>query len=158
MRARKACDVVLLYGARAYISFFFHLAVVLAGRYMTDIVPGLVPDPNAKVAVMRKSGHVKLNDYSVGGVANEVTFGLAWEVTDGVNIDLDASAIVLNAQLGSVDTIWYRNLGQGGAIRHCGDEREGDAVGDDEKIQLSLAAVAPEARYIAFCINSVCLI
>ena len=53
---------------------------------MTDIVPGLVPDPNAKVAVMRKGGHVKLNDYTNGQVANQVTFGLAWDVTDGVNI------------------------------------------------------------------------
>ena len=54
---------------------------------MTDIVPGLVPDPNAKVAVMRKGGHVKLNDYTNDQkVADRVTFGLAWDVTDGVNI------------------------------------------------------------------------
>ena len=57
------------------------------GRYMTDIVPGLVPDPTAKVAVMRKGGHVKLNDYSANGQAvNNVTFGLAWDVTKGVEI------------------------------------------------------------------------
>ena len=44
---------------------------------MTDIVPGLVPDPNAKVAVMRKGGHVKLKDYTNGQVANQVTFGIS---------------------------------------------------------------------------------
>ena len=36
-----------------------------------------------------------------------VTMGLAWDVTNGVNIDLDASCILLDANLRQVDVVFY---------------------------------------------------
>lgn len=84
-----------------------------------------------------------------------LTFGLAWDVTNGVNIDLDASAICLNSSLAPVDIVWFRKLtSDDRAIQHSGDEREGDEVGDDEKIQIQLGAINPDIRHIAFVINS----
>ena len=45
-------------------------------------MPGLVPDPNAKVAVMRKGGTIALSDYGAGSAAPPpLTFGLAWDIT-----------------------------------------------------------------------------
>jgi len=41
-----------------------------------------------------------------------------------------------------------------GSIRHSGDEREGDEIGDDEKISVYLPNVHPMAKYIGFVINS----
>ena len=43
---------------------------------------------------------------------------------------------------------------QDGAIHHSGDEREGDEIGDDEKIIVALNAVNPEVEHIVFLINS----
>ena len=84
-----------------------------------------------------------------------MTFGLAWDVTNGVNIDLDASAICLNSSLAKVDIVWFRKLtSDDRAIQHSGDEREGDEVGDDEKIQIQLGDINPEIKHIAFVINS----
>ena len=46
-----------------------------------------------------------------------VTVGLAWDVTGGVNIDLDASIIVLDASLKVLDLVFFGNLkSQDGAI------------------------------------------
>lgn len=54
-----------------------------------------------------------------------------------------------------VDTIFFSKLvSNDGAIRHGGDEREGDEIGDDEKIFLDLERVNHEIKYIAFVINS----
>jgi tellurium resistance protein TerZ len=61
----------------------------------------------------------------------------------------------LNANLDKLDLVYFKHLtSDDGAIRHCGDEREGDEVGDDEKINLSLALVRPDACFLGFTINS----
>ena len=154
--------------------------------YMGDLVPGLVPDPHARIALMRKGGtvraserappppqpvrrrarscetpppstrqrltrgtivshtmQVRVSEYMPpGAVANKMVFGLAWDITGGKNVDLDASAIMLDAAGRPFDLVWFQNLAsKDGAIRHGGDEREGDAAGDDEKIFLDLSKV-----------------
>merc|ERR1712185_580749 len=120
-------------------------------QYMTDIVPGLVVDPNSRVAVKRKGGNVMLSAYNGGMPVGQATFGLAWDVTNGKNIDLDASAIMLDASLHVADLIFFQNLrSRDGSMQHGGDEREGD----DEKIHVNLQAVAPNVKYIGFVINS----
>ena len=123
--------------------------------YMSDLVPGLTPDPDARVALMRKGGVVKLSDYNQGQPLGMCTFGLSWDVTGGKNIDLDASAILLDGGLQCVDTVFFNHLrSNDGSIQHGGDEREGDAKGDDEKIHVNLPAVPPHVRAIGFVINS----
>ena len=88
-------------------------------------------------------------------VAADTTTGPSPTRSLSVLSDLDASAIVLDKELNKVDVVFFRHLtSNDGSIRHCGDEREGDAKGDDEKINLTLAQVNPSARYIGFCINS----
>ena len=62
---------------------------------------------------------------------------------------------MLDANLRQLDIVFYGKLASSdGAIRHGGDEREGDEKGDDEKIFLQLANVHPAVRYIGFVINS----
>jgi len=124
--------------------------------YSRDLVPGIQINPTERVAIMRKGGAVCLEDYVTGKLLPEtLTFGLAWDVTNGVNIDLDASAICLNSSLAPVDVVWFRKLtSDDRAIQHSGDEREGDEVGDDEKIQIQLGDINPDIKHIAFVINS----
>jgi stress response protein SCP2 len=124
--------------------------------YTRDLVPGIVIDPKERIAVMRKGGTIRVSDYVPGGaIPKNVTFGLAWDVTNGVNIDLDASAILLDANHELVEIVFFRNLtSSDGSIRHSGDEREGDEVGDDEKINLCLGDVSPDIKYIGFVVNS----
>jgi tellurium resistance protein TerZ len=63
--------------------------------------------------------------------------GLAWDVTNGVNIDLDASCVFLDKAFQVVDQVWFRQLrSKDGAMVHQGDEREGDEAGDDESIKV----------------------
>lgn len=124
--------------------------------YMRDLVPGIKIDVNEKVAIMRKGGTIRLREYCpAGSVPESLTFGLAWDVTEGVNIDLDASVIMLDGNLRLLDIVFFGQLrSKDGAIQHMGDEREGDEKGDDEKIQLSLSRIHPSAVYVAFTINS----
>ncbi len=84
-----------------------------------------------------------------------LTFGLAWDITNGRNIDLDASVICLNSSRSVVDIISYKKLrSNDSSIRHGGDEREGDAGGDDEKVYLDLSRISSSINYVAFVINS----
>ena len=90
-----------------------------------------------------------------GTIPQRVVFGLAWDVTNGVNIDLDASAICLDRSLNVVDIISFKKLkSDDRAIIHGGDEREGYEVGDDEKIYLYLSRLNPSISQVVFTINS----
>jgi tellurium resistance protein TerZ len=61
----------------------------------------------------------------------------------------------LDAQLNLVDTVWFRQLtSKDGSVKHSGDEREGDALGDDEKINFSLSKVPANVAYVGLVINS----
>jgi tellurium resistance protein TerZ len=122
--------------------------------YTRDLIPTIQIDPTERVAILRKGGNVRLDEYCKS-IPALLTFGLAWDVTDGVNIDLDASVVCLDANLDLVDTVWFRKLqSDDGSIQHCGDEREGDEIGDDEKINLRLMQVPPNIQYLCFVINS----
>jgi stress response protein SCP2 len=124
--------------------------------YTRDLVPDIAINPKERIAVMRKGGTIRVSDYVPGGsIPKNVTFGLAWDVTNGVNIDLDASAILLDANHELVEIVSFQNLtSSDGSIRHSGDEREGDEHGDDEKINLCLGDVSPNIKYIGFVVNS----
>lgn len=126
--------------------------------YTYDLIPTITVDPTERVAIMRKGGNVRLRDYTLGGqLPSRLTFGLAWDVTDGVNIDLDASAVCFDAQLNCVDVVCSKKQqlqSKDGSIVHHGDEKEGDEIGDDETIGVVLDKVNPAVHYIAFVINS----
>lgn len=124
--------------------------------YTRDIVPGIVIHPDERIAIMRKGGSIRVTDYIPGHeLPKWVTFGLSWDVTNGVNIDLDASAIVLDYKYRPLDLVFFKQLvSKDGAIRHSGDEREGDEGGDDESINISLPNLHPKVKYIGFVITS----
>ena len=129
--------------------------------YTRDLIPNIEIDPTERVAILRKGGNIRIEDYCRNHrLPQKVTFGLAWDVTNGQSIDLDASAICLDANLNLVDTIWWKQLhSKDYNIIHHGDEREGDEVGDDELIDLylnnmSLMGDHCHVHYIGFVINS----
>lgn len=124
--------------------------------YTRDLVPGITVNPHERFAVMRKGGAIRLTDYVPGGkIPTHLSMGLAWDVTNGANIDLDASAVMLDANFSLIDLVFFRQLvSKDGSIRHSGDEREGDEAGDDEIINLSLGTVNPKIKYIGIVINS----
>jgi tellurium resistance protein TerZ len=127
--------------------------------YTTDIVKGLKVDISERVAIMRKGGVMRMRDYASpedhNGLPSTLVLGLAWDVTDGVSIDLDASVIMLDANLKCIDLVFFGKLQSSDmSIQHGGDEREGDAEGDDEKIFLRLGRVHPAVSYLGFVINS----
>ncbi|KAK3267060.1 hypothetical protein CYMTET_24357 [Cymbomonas tetramitiformis] len=133
--------------------------------YLQDVIPGIKVDPNERIALMRKGGEVRLKDYSPLGrsasiadqrvVPAHLVLGLAWDVTNGKNIDLDASIVMLDANLQQVGLVYYGNLTSPcGAIRHGGDEREGDEKGDDEKVFIELGRLNPAVCFLGFTITS----
>lgn len=121
-----------------------------------DLLPHIRIDPTERVGILRKGGNVRLADYSGGNkLPSTVVLGLAWDVTNGVNIDLDASIICLDSDLNLVDMIFFGKLrSDDGSVRHHGDEREGDERGDDEKITIVPAQVSPNIQYMGIVINS----
>lgn len=125
--------------------------------YCRDLFPNLDIDPSERVAVMNKETTIRIKDYAPtrDKLPSVLAMGLAWDVTNGVDIDLDASAVCLDKNLNLVDMVYFKHLrSEDGAIHHSGDEREGDEIGDDEKIIVAFNAVNPRVEHIVFVINS----
>ena len=124
--------------------------------YTRDLLPNITVNPHERIAVMRKGGAIRVSDYLPGGkIPEHVSVGLAWDVTNGKAIDLDASAVMLNTHFAMLDIVSFKQLvSVDGSIRHSGDEREGDEGGDDEVISISLGTVSPTTKYIGIIINS----
>ena len=128
--------------------------------YTRDLLPDIYIDPNERIAVLRKNGVIRIKDYGTrsfrdGAKPPHMVFGLAWDVTNGVNIDLDASIICLGEQYQLEDIVSYKQLrSKDGSIVHNGDEREGDEEGDDETIELYLERLSPSIHYLGVVVNS----
>jgi len=124
--------------------------------YSRDICPGIVINPRERIAILRNGEAIRVKDYGKGASLDQkLVFGLAWEITNGKNIDLDASAICLDSALNLVEIISFNHLrSNDGSIQHGGDEREGDEIGDDEKIFINLGRIQSNVQYVAFVINS----
>jgi len=124
--------------------------------YSRDICPNVEVNPRERIAVMRKGGAIRVKDYSNGASFDEdLVFGLAWDITNGKNIDLDASVICLDENLDVVDIISYQKLcSDCGSIRHAGDELKGEKEGDDEQISINLNGIQSNVMYVTFVVNS----
>ena len=125
--------------------------------YSRDIVPNIQIDPYERIAIMRKGGTIRLSDFYSGSseLPETITLGLQWDITNGRNIDLDASMICLDQSLNELDIVNFNQLqSKDGSISHGGDEREGDKHGNDEEIHISLSRVHNAVRYIGLVINS----
>lgn len=103
---------------------------------------------------LTKGGNVSLTKAAPNLTA--VAVGLGWDIrtTTGTDFDLDASAIGLGADKkapGDEYFIFFNNLKTpDGSIEHTGDNRTGEGDGDDEVINVNLAAIAPTIETITF--------
>lgn len=125
--------------------------------YSRDFAPNVHIDRRERVAVMRKGSVIRLGDYSTipGRLPSRLAMGLAWDITEGVKIDLDVAATLLDEDLRFQDMVFYGQLkSRDGALTHSGDEREGDAVGDDELIFVDLHSLNQGIKYIVFTVTS----
>ncbi|MEU0394830.1 TerD family protein [Streptomyces sp. NPDC006208] len=103
---------------------------------------------------LSKGGNVSLTKAAPGLTA--VTVGLGWDVrtTTGTDFDLDASALLTNAE-GKVATdgnfVFFNNLkSPDGSVEHTGDNLTGEGEGDDEQIKVNLAGVPADVDKIVF--------
>ncbi|MER7772138.1 TerD family protein [Kitasatospora sp. NPDC096140] len=103
---------------------------------------------------LSKGGNVSLTKEAPG--LSAVTVGLGWDVrtTTGAEFDLDASAIVLNADgkvLSNAHFVFFNNTSTpDNTVVHTGDNRTGEGAGDDESINVNLAGLPAEATKITF--------
>ena len=103
---------------------------------------------------LTKGGNVSLTKEAPGLTA--VLVGLGWDArtTTGTDFDLDASAIMLKEDgkvLSDQHFIFFNNrVSPDGSVEHQGDNLTGEGDGDDEKINVNLAAVPAEVTKIVF--------
>ena len=97
------------------------------------------------------------------GAMTHVRMGLGWDAVRhgffggfrGADVDMDASAILYDANGTHLDQAWFRQLrSKDGAVVHTGDNRTGAGDGDDESIVVDLDRVPAEVAQIVFTINS----
>ncbi|MEU2158134.1 TerD family protein [Streptomyces sp. NPDC019396] len=103
---------------------------------------------------LSKGGNVSLTKAAPNLTA--VTVGLGWDVrtTTGTGFDLDASALLTNAE-GKVaidgNFVFFNNLkSSDGSVEHTGDNLTGEGEGDDEQIKVNLASVPADVAKIVF--------
>jgi len=103
---------------------------------------------------LSKGGNVSLTKEAPNLTA--VIVGLGWDArtTTGADFDLDASALLTNAE-GKVandqNFVFFNNLkSPDGSVEHTGDNLTGEGEGDDEVIKVNLAAVPADVAKIVF--------
>ncbi|GGO52901.1 chemical-damaging agent resistance protein C [Streptomyces daqingensis] len=103
---------------------------------------------------LSKGGNVSLTKEAPNLTA--VIVGLGWDArtTTGSDFDLDASALLANAE-GKVGNdqnfVFFNNLkSPDGSVEHTGDNLTGEGEGDDEVIKVNLAGVPADVEKIVF--------
>jgi tellurium resistance protein TerD len=103
---------------------------------------------------LNKGGNVSLTKEAPNLTA--VIVGLGWDArtTTGSDFDLDASALLTNAEgkvLSDQHFVFFNNLkSPDGSVEHTGDNLTGEGEGDDEAIKVSLATVPADVAKIVF--------
>ncbi|AVH22234.1 TerD family protein [Nocardia cyriacigeorgica] len=103
---------------------------------------------------LAKGGNVSLSKQAPN--LTKVTVGLGWDVrtSTGADYDLDASALATGPDLKVLSDqhfVFYNNLrSPEGSIEHTGDNLTGEGDGDDEVINVDLAATPPTITNIFF--------
>lgn len=97
-------------------------------------------------------------DAGISTPINHIYVGLRWNsqrYDGGFDFDLDSS-VFLCTEDGKVrnenDFIFYNNLKAPG-VEHMGDNRTGDAEGDDEMVNITLSELDPAITRIAFVVT-----
>jgi tellurium resistance protein TerD len=103
---------------------------------------------------LTKGGNVSLTKQAPG--LSAIIVGLGWDArtTDGQAFDLDASAIVCDAEgkvISDKHFIFFNNLASPeGAVQHSGDNLTGEGGGDDEQVRVNLAGLPAQADRVVF--------
>ncbi|OIV38508.1 chemical-damaging agent resistance protein C [Mangrovactinospora gilvigrisea] len=103
---------------------------------------------------LSKGGNVSLSKEAPGLTA--VSVGLGWDArsTTGADFDLDASALMTDAAgkvISDQHFVFFNNLkSPDGSVEHTGDNLTGEGEGDDEVINVNLAAVPQDVAKIVF--------
>src|SRR5580765_2908288 len=106
---------------------------------------------------LSKGGNVSLSKEAPG--LSAIAAGLGWDVrtTTGADFDLDASALMLNADgkiLSDSHFIFFNNLtSPDGSVQHTGDNLTGEGEGDDEVINVALSTVPAEVDKITVAVS-----
>ncbi len=105
-------------------------------------------------------------DKEAGGSLSRVTMGLGWDAVKSKGffgfgggktetVDLDASCVLFDESNRLVDVVWFRQLkSRDGSVVHTGDNRTGAGDGDDEQINVDLAALPATVKSLVFTVNS----
>lgn len=115
------------------------------------------PRPKGNGVVLSKGQKVSLT--KMNSALDLIEVGLGWDVstTSAVPYDLDAEAFMLGADGKVLSDDWFifynQPMSPDGSCKHCGDNKNGQGVGDDEVIQLQLSRVNPQVAKIAFVIT-----
>ena len=103
---------------------------------------------------LSKGGNVSLTKEAPG--MTRAVIGLGWDANSftGSEFDLDAQAIMVGAN-GKVPNdgffVFFNQLkSPEGSVEHTGDNRTGEGEGDDEAINVDLAAVPAEIEKVVF--------
>jgi len=117
-------------------------------------VTGTVNLDKGQVA-LRKRETVSLTKTGAPAL-RRVAMGLGWDPAAGSrDIDLDASAIVVDGRGSKIDAVWFMGKSAcGGALEHSGDNLTGQGDGDDETITVDLRALGADVAAIVFVVNS----
>ncbi|MEU4497620.1 TerD family protein [Streptomyces sp. NBC_00210] len=103
---------------------------------------------------LSKGGNVSLSKEAPG--LSAVVVGLGWDVrsTTGTDFDLDASALLVDANgkvVSDQHFVFFNNLkSPEGSVEHTGDNLTGEGEGDDEQIKVNLSGVPTEVDKIVF--------
>lgn len=106
---------------------------------------------------LQKGQKVSLKkDLNGGKDLVKVRLGLGWDITPSAGqVDLDAGAVLLDANKAVVDTVYFRSLrSKCGSVVHSGDNLTGAGDGDDEVITVDLSKVPANVQHIVFTVNS----
>jgi tellurium resistance protein TerZ len=114
------------------------------------------------VAVSLNKGQKLSLEKSGGGSLTRVFMGLGWDAVakglfrkKAVDIDLDASCLLYDADRKLVDEVWFQQLrSKDGSITHSGDNLTGEGEGDDEVIHIDLTAVPARVATLVFTVSS----
>jgi tellurium resistance protein TerZ len=91
-----------------------------------------------------------------GAIEKKALWGL---MRNTETVDLDGTVAVFDAQGNAIEVIYYNNLvSLDRAIKHSGDDREGDLFGDDDRdnetINIRLSQLTPNAQQLVFLLTS----
>ena len=106
---------------------------------------------------LSKGGNVSLTKEAPGLTA--ALAGLGWDArtTTGEDVDLDASALMVDANsriISDAHFIFFNNLrSPDGSVEHTGDNLTGEGEGDDEVIKVNLQGVPQEVDKIVVTVS-----